>query len=113
MVEVTSKIKSAVVLGSTWTATGAGMVGNVLESAAVTAKLPLLHAAVARMASAQIRNAATLAGNLATASPIGDAAMALLALSAALALTTKLGERRVPVENFYRATARPSSVPMS
>ncbi|MRR10379.1 xanthine dehydrogenase small subunit, partial [bacterium] len=59
-------------------------------------------AALSQMASLQVRNAATLAGNLATASPIGDAGTALLALDAAAVLTTKMGERKVPVASFYK-----------
>ena len=75
---------------------------DILDDGTVAANLPLLRATAARMASAQVRNAATLAGNLATASPIGDAAMALLALNATLVLATKMGERTIPVEKFYK-----------
>ncbi|MCU0607286.1 MAG: FAD binding domain-containing protein [Candidatus Edwardsbacteria bacterium] len=75
---------------------------DILLHPAVRAKLPLLCAALSQMASLQVRNAATLAGNLATASPIGDAGTALLALDAVAVLTTKLGERKVPVESFYK-----------
>ncbi|MDI6741085.1 MAG: FAD binding domain-containing protein, partial [Candidatus Edwardsbacteria bacterium] len=75
---------------------------NILESPAVKSRLPLLWASAAQMASLQIRNIATLAGNLAAASAIGDAGTALLALNAVAVLTTKMGERIVPVENFYK-----------
>jgi xanthine dehydrogenase small subunit len=55
-----------------------------------------------------IRNRATLGGNLATASPIGDAAPALLALDASLTLASATGQRRLPLSSFflgYRQTA--------
>lgn len=52
-------------------------------------------------ASRLIRNLATLGGNLATASPIGDAAPALLALDAELALASAAGQRRVPLHQFF------------
>ena len=52
-------------------------------------------------ASPLIRNRATLGGNLATASPIGDSAPLLLALDAELRLTSLAGERVVPLSSFF------------
>ena len=52
-------------------------------------------------ASRLIRNAATLGGNLGTASPIGDAAPALLALDATLVLASSDGEREVPLAEYF------------
>ena len=55
-------------------------------------------------ASPQIKNVATLAGNIANASPIGDTPPVLLALNAVV----HLGSRSVPLEKFflgYRKTA--------
>lgn len=54
-----------------------------------------------------IRNRATLGGNLATASPIGDAAPVLLALDASVRLVSAKGERIEPLSEFfagYRST---------
>ncbi len=59
-------------------------------------------------ASPQIRNRATLGGNLATASPIGDGAPLLLALDARVRIAGSLGERILPLDKFfqgYRKTA--------
>ena len=58
--------------------------------------------------SRQIRNRATLGGNLVTASPIGDAAPVLLALDAKVVLASVSGERVLPIDEFfvsYRKTA--------
>ena len=54
-------------------------------------------------ASPLIRNRATLGGNLATASPIGDSAPLLLALDAKLRLASQEGDRTVPLSSFFRA----------
>jgi xanthine dehydrogenase small subunit len=59
-------------------------------------------------ASVLIRNRATLGGNLATASPIGDAAPLLLALGAEVRIASLAGERILPLTEFfqgYRKTA--------
>ena len=59
-------------------------------------------------ASPLIRNRATLGGNLATASPIGDAAPLLLALDAAVEIAGASGRRLVALADFfvgYRRTA--------
>jgi xanthine dehydrogenase small subunit len=59
-------------------------------------------------ASPALRNRATLGGNLATASPIGDGAPLLIALGASVQLAGPKGRRSVPVESFftgYRRTA--------
>ena len=72
-------------------------------------RIPLLDELFPQFASPLIRNAASLGSNLATASPIGDAAPALLALEAALVLSGPDGDRTVPLDTFftgYRQTVR-------
>jgi xanthine dehydrogenase small subunit len=71
-------------------------------------RIPLLDALFPRFASRLIRNAATFGGNLATASPIGDAAPVLLALDASIVLAGPAGTRVVELADFftgYRHTA--------
>jgi xanthine dehydrogenase small subunit len=63
---------------------------------------------LALFASPLIRNRATLGGNLATASPIGDAAPMLLALDAHVHIVGAAGRRSLPLASFftgYRTTA--------
>ena len=58
--------------------------------------------------SRQIKNRATVGGNLCTASPIGDLAPVLLALGAEVGVRSRAGERRLALEDFfvgYRRTA--------
>ena len=62
---------------------------------------PELHEAWQRFASVPIRNSATLVGNVANGSPIGDSMPALLALDARVALRSTNGEREVALDAFY------------
>lgn len=69
---------------------------------------PTFGTLVRRIGSRQIRNLGTFAGNLATASPIGDTLPCLVALDAAVTLAAREGKRTMPVESFltgYRQTA--------
>ena len=62
-----------------------------------------------QFASRLIRNGATIGGNLGTGSPIGDTPPALLALDASLVLTSRRGERVVPLAEYftgYRQTVK-------
>lgn len=68
----------------------------------------VFHQWLMLFASPLIRNRATLGGNLATASPIGDAAPMLLALDAIVHVAGQEGRRAVPLAEFfvgYRKTA--------
>jgi xanthine dehydrogenase small subunit len=75
---------------------------------------PAFGALFRRIGSRQIRNLGTIAGNLVTASPIGDTIPCLIALAATVTLASASGERAMPVESFitgYRKTAlRPGEV---
>ncbi len=70
--------------------------------------IPGLGKMLSVFASRQIRNRATLAGNLVTASPIGDLAPVLLSHDAVVELASVRGRRTVPLADFflaYRKTA--------
>jgi xanthine dehydrogenase small subunit len=64
-------------------------------------RIPLLDQMFPQFASRLIRNGATLGGNLGTASPIGDAPPALLALDASLVLASSQGEREVRLDGYF------------
>ena len=79
-------------------------VTELLESALVRAKLRVLWEACDHFASDQIRNAATVGGNLCNASPAGDTLVPLLVLDARVVLAGKpngtLQTRKVPLSAF-------------
>jgi xanthine dehydrogenase small subunit len=80
-------------------------IGAALSLSEIEARLagrvPLLDELFPQFASRLIRNGATLGGNLGTASPIGDAPPALLALDATLVLASTAGEREVPLAAYF------------
>lgn len=88
---------------------GAGVTYRELsDSASVNAEFPCLIEMIRMIASQQIRNFGTLAGNIANASPIGDSLPLLLALDARLELIGAESKRELPLAKFfleYRKTA--------
>jgi xanthine dehydrogenase small subunit len=83
---------------------GAALSLSEIESL-LAGRVPLLSDLFPQFASRLIRNGATLGGNLGTASPIGDAPPALLALDASLVLTSATSEgeaeREVPLAGYF------------
>jgi xanthine dehydrogenase small subunit len=79
---------------------GAGATWSTIERC-VEESVPQLHAVLDRFGSSQIRNAATIGGNLANASPIADSLPFLFVLGAEIELVGASGTRRVGIEDFY------------
>jgi xanthine dehydrogenase small subunit len=71
------------------------------QSPLVRKTWPGLPGQLLLVSSPQIRNRATLAGNIVNASPIGDLTIILLALEAELVLTGPDGERSLPLHDFF------------
>jgi CO/xanthine dehydrogenase FAD-binding subunit len=69
-------------------------------------QLPGLAMASRTIGSPQIRNRGTVGGNLATASPAGDAHPALLAADAQVEVASVRGSRRIPITDFYTGVKR-------
>jgi xanthine dehydrogenase small subunit len=68
---------------------------------AVAERLPSFGELLRRYASEQVRNAATIGGNIANGSPIGDGPPALIALGATLHLRRGEEMRSLPLEDFF------------
>ena len=64
-------------------------------------KYPDFSELLRRYGSMQVRNAATLGGNIANGSPIGDSPPALIALGASIILNQGGKHRKIPIENFF------------
>ena len=69
--------------------------------AAIAPRHPSFAEMLRRFASTQVRNAATIGGNIANGSPIGDAPPALIALGAQLHLRKRDTRRTIPLESFF------------
>jgi CO/xanthine dehydrogenase FAD-binding subunit len=96
----------------TWSADGGLVIrpgttiNDILESPKVRSSYPLLVACARDLASHQIRNRATVIGNVANASPCADMAPALLCLRAHAVISSTSGSRIVPFSEFFTGVKR-------
>ncbi len=81
---------------------GAGVTLNRLR-AAIKTRHPEFAILIRRYGSMQVRNAATIGGNVANGSPIGDSPPALIALNARIRLQKGTALREIPIEDFFVA----------
>lgn len=81
---------------------GAGTtVANLIDNDLIASKFQVLMAAAKTHASPAVRTAATIGGNLGTASPAGDLIPPLMVMDADVVLVSARGERTVPVKDFF------------
>jgi len=76
--------------------------GDLYRSEAFNRALPDSDYIFKLLSSTQIRNMATIGGNLVNASPIGDFTILLLALDSQIILEKKGKRRRLPLKEFYK-----------
>lgn len=78
-------------------------VHSIEISALIKDKFPILAQGAAALGSVQVRNLATVAGNLCSALPSADMAPGLIVLGATLTIVGTKGERRAAVEDFFKS----------
>jgi CO/xanthine dehydrogenase FAD-binding subunit len=87
---------------------------EVIADERIRTVFPALVEAARTVGSVQIRNRASLTGNICNASPAADTAPALLAYDAVVVIGSRAGERRVPVADFMlgprRTDLRPGEI---
>jgi len=76
-------------------------ISDIEESPVLREKYPILAIAASKLGSLQVRNRATVGGNICAARPAGDTIGPLIAYAATVRLVSKDGERRQPLEEFF------------
>ncbi len=74
---------------------------SIEVSPVVRERFNILAQAASELGSAQVRNRATIAGNLCNAAPSAETAPPLIVLGAKAKILGADGERTVPIENFF------------
>jgi CO/xanthine dehydrogenase FAD-binding subunit len=90
---------------------GAGLTYTEAMATELAGFLPALAEASRTVGSPQIRNRGTIGGNLATASPAGDALPSLVIESAEVECASVRGVRRVPVVEFVSGVKQNALTP--
>jgi CO/xanthine dehydrogenase FAD-binding subunit len=75
---------------------------EVASHPAIRKHYPAVAYAAQETANVQVRNLGTVTGNLCNAAPSADNAPTLMALGAEVALAGPAGERRLPLDQFFR-----------
>jgi carbon-monoxide dehydrogenase medium subunit len=79
---------------------------DIEKNSLIQDKANILFQAIRIIGSVQIRNLATIGGNLCNASPVADSAAALIALNANTKIVSQNNERIVNLENFFKGPGK-------
>ncbi|MDO8119769.1 FAD binding domain-containing protein [Isoptericola sp. b490] len=81
---------------------GAGAtLAHLISHGGFASRFPAIADGAALIGSVQIRNRATMVGNVCNASPVADTAPGLLVHGASVRIRSGAGERDVPLDDFY------------
>lgn len=92
-------------------AVGAAVRLAALARHASAARFPALRAALGTMGSVQLREGASVGGNVCTASPAGDSGPPLLAYGASFVIAGAARRREVPADELYLGPGRSAVEP--
>jgi carbon-monoxide dehydrogenase medium subunit len=85
-----------------WAQIGAGeVIADILASPLIRKQARFFTEALEQFANPLVRNMATLAGNIADSSPIGDTIPPLLVLEARVVAASVKGRREIPLDGFF------------
>jgi xanthine dehydrogenase FAD-binding subunit len=79
---------------------------QVAESALIRKHIPVLAEAILTIGGPQVRNMATIGGNLCNGVPSADSATPLVALNANVTIEGRNGARQMPLESFFLGPSR-------
>ena len=94
--KVTMESDGTIVIGSGMTFTG------LAHSPIICENIPVLNEGGSSVGGPQVRNVATVGGNICNGAPSGDSASPLLVLNATVELKGPDGFRRLPLYDFYQ-----------
>jgi carbon-monoxide dehydrogenase medium subunit len=77
-------------------------ISDIIQHNELGLNYPVLVEAARRLGSVQIRNVATVGGNLCNCSPSSDMALPLLVLEAKVRLQTAKASREIPLSEFFK-----------
>ncbi len=86
-------------------------ISDILKNTLLFEKFPVLFQAAHSMGSVQIRNMATIGGNLCNGSPAADMAPPLLVLGSKVRLKSPQKSRDLPLENFFLGSGETCLLP--
>ena len=79
---------------------------QLMADSIINNHIPVLAQGAATVGGPQVRNVATVGGNICNGAPSADSAAPLLVLNATVVLQGPQGERRLPLHEFYQGPSR-------
>jgi xanthine dehydrogenase FAD-binding subunit len=79
---------------------------QLMAASVINDNIPVLAMGAGSVGGPQVRNVATVGGNICNGAPSADSAAPLLVLNAAVMLQGPKGERKLPLHEFYQGPGR-------